>query len=110
MDFLHILVGVLHQLVCESELPVRTQNRNRGDVAVEALAGLLRLLLDFGQHLAHDLARGHVLGHVEQLGPAQEVVEVVLGEVVLRQTLQVAVLHHVQILNARAADADHEAI
>jgi len=92
-----------HELGGETELAVRAEDRQGGDVAVAGLGGVL---LHLGEHVAHDAA-AVVLGDEEELRPRQHVVEVVLHLVVLRQAHQVARLHRQQVVDGRLPDAHH---
>ena len=76
----------VHELRGDAELAVRAQHRKGGDVAVH-LGGVL---VELGQHVAHDLAVA--LRHVQQLGPRERVVQVIFHLVVLGEAHQIAVL------------------
>lgn len=102
VDGLHGVLGGGHELGGEAELAVGAEDGEGGDVAV-ALGGLL---LHLGQDVADDAA-AVVLGDIEELRPREDVVEVVLHLVVLRQAQQVAGLHRQQVVHRRLPYAHH---
>lgn len=67
---------------------------------------LVAFLLHLGQHVAND-ATIVVLCHVEKLWPREDVVEVVLHLVVLREAEQIAGLHGQQVVYSGLAYAHH---
>ena len=73
------------------------------------LSGAAGLVLHLGEDVPHDRPACAVLCHVQQLRPAECVIEVVFQLVVLRQTLQVALLHSQQVLHASSPDVHHSA-
>lgn len=102
MDGLHGVLGSGHELGGEAELAVSAEDGEGGYVTV-ALGGLL---LHLGQDVADDAA-AVVLGDIEELRPREDVVEVVLHLVVLRQAQQVAGLHRQQVVHRRLPYAHH---
>lgn len=101
-DLLHGVLRGGHELGGESELAVRAEDSERGDVAV----ALGRLLLHLREDVADDAA-AVVLGDVEELGPGEDVVEVVFHLVVLREAEEVAGLHREDVVDRRLPYAHH---
>lgn len=102
-DGLHGVLGGGHELGGKAELAVGAENGEGGDVAVARLGGVL---LHLGQDVAHDLA-AVILGNKEELWPRQDMIQIVLHLVILREAEQVARLHRQQILHRRLTDANH---
>ena len=68
-----------HQLGGQPSLPVRSEHRERRDVTVH----LRRVLLHFREDITYHFTLV-IFRDLEQLGPAQDMIEVVLEVVVLR--------------------------
>lgn len=79
-----------------------TEDGEGGDMTV-ALGGFL---LHFGQNIADDFSVV-ILGDVEELRPRQNMVEIVLHLIILREAEQIACLHRQQIVHCRLPDAHH---
>ena len=101
-DLFHGVLGGAHELGGEAELAVGAEHGERGDVAV----ALGALLLHLRQHVADDPAVV-VLGHVEQLRPREDVVQIVLHLVIFRQAEQIARLHRQEVVDRRFPYAHH---
>jgi hypothetical protein len=100
---LHGVMCVIHEFVGEAESAVGAEDGEGGDV------GHLRLPIGLIVHLGEDVSDdlSILLGDVEEFGPGEVVVEIVVEVVVLRQAPQVAVLHLVQVADLRATDRWH---
>lgn len=98
----HGVLGCGHELGGEAELAVGAEDGEGGDVAV-AVGGFF---LHLGEDVADDAAVV-VFGDVEELGPGEDVIEVVLHLVVLREAEQVARLHRQKVLHRRLPYAHH---
>ncbi|CAA7398884.1 unnamed protein product [Spirodela intermedia] len=106
VDAFHGVLRGGHELRGQAEFAVGAEDGERGDVTV---AGLGRVLLHLRENVSDDLA-AIVLRDVEKLRPRQDVIEVVLHLVVLRQAHQVAGLHRQQVVHRRLTDAHHLAL
>lgn len=104
-NLFHGVLGSGHELGGEAELAVGAEDGEGSDVAV-ALVGLL---LHLGEDVADDAAVV-VLGDVEELRPGEDVIQVVLHLVVLRQAEQVARLHRQQVIHRRLPYAHHRSL
>jgi len=63
------------------------------------------LLFYFGKHIAHHFA-AH-FGQINNMGPAQVMVEIILKRIVFRQVLEVAMLYFLQVLDGGSSDGNH---
>lgn len=101
-DLFHGVLRGAHELGGDAELAVGSEDGERGDVAV----ALGALLLHLRQNVADDTAVV-VLGDVEKLRPREDVVEIVLHLVILRQAEEVARLHRQEVVDRRFPYAHH---
>ena len=102
LDLFHGVLGGGHEFGGEAEFAVGAEDGEGGDVAV-AVGGLL---LHLGEDVADDAAVV-VFGDVEELRPGEDVIEVVLHLVVLREAEEVARLHRQKVLHRRLPYAHH---
>jgi len=102
VDLFHGVLSGGHEFGGETKFAVGAEDGEGGDVAV-AVGGLFHHL---GEDVADD-ATVVVFGDVEKLRPGEDVVEVVLHLVVLREAEQVASLHRQKVLHRRLPYAHH---
>lgn len=102
IDLFHGVLSSSHEFGGEAEFAVSSEDGEGGDVAV-ALGGLL---LHLGQDIADNLAVV-ILGDVQELRPWEDVVEVVLHLIILRQAEEIASLHRQQIVDGSLPYAHH---